>query len=729
MIIGIRDSKRIVLSVVVSMLFIFNGAIGLTAGLQNQMEANSGFEIPELLTSFNYEITVVFLGINESRIDTTDVIERLPSWYAPIDGMCWRSDYDEEFSLSYNIVIADEEEVSDYRTFIYDNSVENRSPIFIQPEHPLARYVGSSETEDYLTSNVAEGSSATLVIIDTFTFDPAGHTPYYYNATYNELDAELQGFTSIPIPWASTYQIAGGGEDSRLLWLDLSAGPTVYHSYMDSVEGGVEEVRPIWEYPSLYNPQESLTKDIVKYIAQAIECRFLPSIGFRAGYAYEEVRFEVLLVDLADTELSFEEMIDLDYIVSEYKRVFPFVNWTYFISEWDYESDPDSTLFFELWPDEASMTYDPRLLMDFLDERYTFLVNESTTNQLVIPIFLFLIPEGWGFSPDWGGFARHINGEFAYIYGKQSHAYVDPEYVWGQTIPLTGLKLENGTNFMSSGDLGTSYTKLTTTLEVHNGTVSVHFLDEYGFNQFNQALTFESLLQNPMNDVINASGIISSQDELRILGQYYLIIENLGDTNATIDLEIELSVKNYVGYTWKIMHEAGHALGLNHPHDAYSYGNYDHPSASAGIYLNWLWDMSYSQMNYANEAPTISIMDIDTLQREATPRMWADGLLSMSGIVENATRRFGHIPSQVMELLENASTSFEQSVTHYSDYSNLANYNQSILAAYEMWCILTEAVYVLETTPTGIPLVIIVAGSGGVVVLLIALTIFMKKRE
>ncbi|MFW9913457.1 MAG: hypothetical protein ACFFEU_13350, partial [Candidatus Thorarchaeota archaeon] len=285
-----REWSKIVLGIFITGLMIANGFVVLASGTQG--ESATSFETPQMQTLFDYEITVVFLGIDESRINATDISEHLPDWYAPIDGVFWRTAYNDEFSLSYNFVFADEETVTDYRAFIHDNSNEDRSPLFIQPEYPRARYIHSSLVEEYLTTNVSSGSGATLVIIDTYSQDPAEYFPYYYNNTYNELDAELDGWSSTPIPWASTYQIAGGGEDSRLLWLDLSAGPTGYHSYEGSTAGGVEHIRPIWEYTS----QEQLTGDIVKCIAQAVECRFLTAVGYRAGYAYREVRFEVLLV-------------------------------------------------------------------------------------------------------------------------------------------------------------------------------------------------------------------------------------------------------------------------------------------------------------------------------------------------------------------------------------------------------------------------------------------------
>ncbi|MHA2350311.1 MAG: M66 family metalloprotease [Candidatus Thorarchaeota archaeon] len=715
------------LSFLFTVLFITSWCTVLTEG--TALEELDTFEVPNLPTTFEYDITVIFLGINSTRVDATSLIDRLPSWYTPMDGMYWRSDHDEEFTISYNIVFADQDDVIDYRSFIEENSVEDRSPIHVQPEHPRARYTVSSEAENYLTENVADGSSATLVIIDTYTHAPSSHMPYYYNATYNELDAELGGWVSTTIPWASTYQIAGGGEDSRLLWLDLSAGPTVYHDHFDSSEGGVENVRPIWEYQSLDNPEEALEEDLVMYIAQAIECRFLPSTCFRAGYAYEEVRMEVILVDLAETDFEFEKMLDLTYIASQYERVLPDIQWTYSMSEWDWQADPSFSLRVDISMNEQEMTFDPRIVLEYIDSNYHHLTNESTKEVLVLPIFIFLLPQSWQSNPDMGGQARAVDGEFAIIYGKQGLEFVDPGYVVQETVPISNLQIQNNSYFSTGGELGRRPTNLNFSLQVQNGTVSIYFLDEYGFNQYNHSLPFENLLQTPMIDVTNTSGTIIAEDETRILGNYHLVIENNGDSNATINVAIEMTSSIFVGYTWKIMHEIGHAVGLNHPHDGYSYGNYDHPDAAAGIYLNWLWDMSYTQMNYANQAPEISLMDIDTLQREVTPRVWNDGLLRMSEIANESMSTYGVIPTTVLDHLNDAMALFNQSVEYYKDSGSLDNYKRSIRAAYDMWSALGQASAALLSEASANQLVLIGIGVGGVLILAIPIIYFVIKRR
>ena len=306
---------------------------------------------------------------------------------------------------------------------------------------------------------------------------------------------------------------------------------------------------------------------------------------------------------------------------------------------------------------------------------------------------------------------------------------MDPDYVAQETTSLISFQIQNNSCLISSGELGIRPTNMISSLQVQNGTVSVYLLDEYGFNQYNHSLPFENLFQTPMIDVTNTSGTIISEDEIRILGNYHLIIDNNESINATIDFEIEMRSSIFAGYTWKIMHEIGHAVGLNHPHDGYSYGNYDHPDATAGIYLNWLWDMSYTQINYANQGPEISLMDIDTLQREVTPRVWNDGLLRMNEIADEATSRFGTIPSTALEHLNDALALFNQSVNHYEDSSSLDNYNKSIRAAYDMWSTLGEALDALHSEASAIPLELIGIGVGVVLILALPIIYYVVKRR
>ncbi|MGY5875565.1 MAG: M66 family metalloprotease [Candidatus Thorarchaeota archaeon] len=694
--------------------------------------------IPEV---FEYRIDIILLGFNDSMVDKDAIVERLPSWYAPVDGMYWRMEYDTNFTIQYETEYRNSTAVDEYRSFLEENSEEDLAPLFIQPEYHTANYIHSELVESYLAENVSDGgASATFVIIDTYSFNPSGHSPYYYNATYNELDAEIEQWTVNPTPAFSTYQIAGGGENTRLLWLDLSAGPTVYHDSFETSDGGVEEILPIWGYEGLVDADEQLEDDLVKYIARVVETRFVPSIDYRAGYAYEEVEFEVLLIDLALSEFNPETRIHLDYMVSEYSRYIPFIEWTYSVSEWDWQTDQVFCTTLNNSMDEYTMTYDPRVWMEFFDDNFVCLFSASTKDKFIIPIFLVMISAEWNLSPDWGGWAREVDGEFAYIYGNHREDDLDPSNKERtELIPLEGLELP-AEYVITTGGIMSRISDLDVTIDVHNGTFNVYLVDEYGLEQFNQGYPVDNLLEGVQENLTNSLGTIESNYHVGVYGNYTLIIENLENSTSSIDITLTISSDINYGYTWKIMHEIGHALGLNHPHDAYSWGNYDHPQATQGIYLNWLWDMSYTQMNYANQAPTISLMDIDTLQREVIPRYWHDLVANLSVIADMAIEEHDEIPQTIESHLLNAYGHYNESVVHYSDYTSLDNYNESLRLVFEMRAEMESAVNAIFTTyqsstttsttvPSGLPVPIVI---GAVAVIAIALPIgyivFRRRR-
>jgi hypothetical protein len=143
---------------------------------------SDNFTITEIPHFFDYDINLIFLGINKSRLDEDLLIRSLPQWYAPVDEMQYWYDnkivFDINFSLSYHPSYLGLEMVQDYRDFLYNNSREDLAPLFIQPEHNTANYIHSSLVEEYLAQNLIIDSIPTLIIIDTYSFDPNGHTHY-----------------------------------------------------------------------------------------------------------------------------------------------------------------------------------------------------------------------------------------------------------------------------------------------------------------------------------------------------------------------------------------------------------------------------------------------------------------------------------------------------------------------------------------------------------------------
>ncbi|MFX1536279.1 MAG: hypothetical protein ACFFDI_18845 [Promethearchaeota archaeon] len=718
----------------------------------------SNFSIPVIPDLFEYEINIAFLGINETRINEKALLSGLPQWYAPMYTIplvqIGNLNYDLNFSLSYNTIYLDSSVVSDYRAFLYTNDHEDRSPWFIQPEYATASYIPSSLVESYLTQNVLNTPIPTLFIIDTYSFDPVGHSPYYYNGTSNELDAELGGYISNPTPFGSTYQITGGGANSCLLWLDLSAGPTDYGTdYGLPTAGAVNEssVPPIWTYEGFPNATEKLTQDLARYITTAVELRFLPSTGWAPLYTYEEVKFEILTVDIDPSDFDFLSKLDMNYIIREYQRVNPFVNWTYSIAEWDWESSGLKNVLKEN-NDSVTHTLDMWKIRDYLDFQYVGLFNDSSKERLIIPIFLLFLPSDYSFNPSWGGFTAFKNGKFTYILCKLNLADVGP-FSNIDSFNLNKFTIDQGSSFDFPADLfnasafhiGKYNEILDISLAMNIGSLNVYVLDEYNYQRYDQSLPFTDLLNQSLTNISLASGTVQATLSIHIYGLYHIIFEDNGTTTPNFNITLTGFRDRSIGYTWSTMHEIGHALGLNHPHDGYSWGNYNHSINNLEDYVSWwgyrsigdgytywLWDMTSSQINYASQDHTISVMDIDTLQRGFIPQYWPDAVRTITNITESTAVRYTEFPTEVYEHLVNATNHFSQSMEVYTKQTNANHYYKSLEAVFEMFADLDLAAIALANRIAADEfqtLTTLFIGGAAIVIALGSITYFLFRRR
>ncbi|MFX1440524.1 MAG: hypothetical protein ACFFFD_09775 [Promethearchaeota archaeon] len=764
-----RDWSKIILSIVVTALLLTNGFAVLTSEAQsssptsikpsdsiapaeyrNLDAAQDSFTVPVLPEHMNYDINIVFLGIDETRISEESLVNALPQWYAPIDIKQYvqldRVSYDLNFSLSYHISYLDLSHVQAYRSYLYENSREDCSPWFINLDYPRAYYAPSGLIEAYIAENITSDPTPTLVIIDTYSFDPTGHHPYYYNASENELDAELNGYTSVSMPWQSTYQIAGGGKQSRILWLDLSAGPTYYTGPPlggAPTENSVTEetVPPIWTYEDRTNPEEALTQDLVKYIAKAVECTFLPSYlylplrgtGHQSISRFKEAKLEILTIDLDPTDYDFRTSLDCEYIVSEFKRINPHFDWTYSLTEYDWEADSGLASVLQDSTNSEAHTYDREMIVQYLRSRYTSMFNATTPEQLVIREFLFALPAGWDFNPSSSGEIESSTGEHAFLIVRQEAVNLDTEHAFKHmSWVVSDYEIPQGDyidllEYLGlEGNIEASHVDIELSVVVNHGSLNVFFFDEYNYQRYTQSLSYTHLLSNTLENLSTMSGNVSVSVPIRISGQYHLVLEDNGTTAPSFDATIAAYVDRTLGFTYVTMHEAGHALGLRHPHDAFSWGNYDHPSSRMEWVWNerWLWAFTYGCMSYAQDGcHHFSVFEIDTLQRGFIPQYWKEAVNSMNFVVASTGNRQEDYP-EIYSLLMEAAEDLHQSITQYANVSNPSNYYDSLQSIFGMLSELEMAVQMAE--PIGLQsiglvysgiLVVIVAVATGYLIL------------
>ncbi|MFX1272629.1 MAG: hypothetical protein ACFFAX_13165 [Promethearchaeota archaeon] len=767
-----QDSSKIILATVVIVLLLTNGFAALASETQSSSPtsikpsdstalteyrdldaAQESFTLPVLPEHMNYDINIVFLGIDETRISEDSLVGALPQWYAPISTLHYalldQLIYDMNFSLSYDISYLGLSHVQGYRSYLYENSREDCSPWFINLDHPRAYYAPSSLIEAYITENIISDPTPTLIIIDTYSFDPAGHHPYYYNASENEIDAEINGYTSISMPWQSTYQIAGGGKQSRLLWLDLSAGPTYYTGpplgATPTVNSVTEEnVPPIWTYEDRTNPQEALTQDLVKYIAKAVECKFLPSYYYLPLYGtshqsiskFKEVKFEILTIDLDPTDYDLRTSLDCEYIVSEFKQVNPQIDWTYSLTEWDWESDSGFASILQDSTNSEAHTYDRERIVQYLLNRYTSLFNATTPEQLVIREFLFALPAGWDFDPSASGEITNSAGAHAFLIVRQEAASLNPEHAFRyMKLVATDCEIPQGKHIDLleylglEGNIGDTHMNAELSVVVNQGTLKVFFLDEYNYQRYTQSLSFTEILNNTLDSLSTLSGNVSVSVPIRIHGQYHIVFEDNGTIAPSFDAAISAYVDRTLGFTHVTMHEAGHALGLRHPHDAFSWGNYDHPSSRMEWTWNehWLWAFPYGLMSYAQDGcHHLSVFDVDTLQRGFIPQYWKEAVSTMDFVVASTGNRQEEYP-EIYSFLMEAAEDLHQSITHYVNVSNPSNYYDSLQSIFGMLSELEIAVQMAQ--PIGLQSIRLVYSGILVVIVAIATGFLILRRR
>jgi hypothetical protein len=427
----------------------------------------------------------------------------------------------------------------------------------------------------------------------------------------------------------------------------------------------------------------------VKYISKAVETRILPSYTYIPPAPTKEVKIEMIIIDFDPSDYDYSSALNGSYIVSEYQRINPLINWTYSVSEWDWESDDEFIENLNLVFDNSTNTFYIQEFQSYLDNKYKDLFNDSTVEREVIPVILFTYPSYYRFEPDWGGFTKTVYDEdegiwkFGYTFCKLDSHSADPDFVESDSVTINNFEISKGSSFINAINLGIYNEILELSVEIDRGLINIYFLDEYNYNHFNQSLPFIDLFNNSMENLSNVSGLKKVRFPINIYGLYHLIVENIGNSSSNFNITISLSRDWMGGFTWKSMHEVGHAIGLQHPHQGFSWHLYNQYSMLSGMYYYWLWDFSYTQVCYANNAPTVSIMDIDTVRRGMIPSYWKKAIEKMQGIIDLLSNTNINSPENISVHLIKAANLFNQSVAHYSDIINPNHYYSSLQAIFK----------------------------------------------
>ena len=192
--------------------------------------------------------------------------------------------------------------------------------------------------------------------------------------------------------------------------------------------------------------------------------------------------------------------------------------------------------------------------------------------------------------------------------------------------------------------------------------------------------------------------------------------ENVENSSCILNLSLSIKKDWMAGFTWKTMHEIGHAIGLQHPHQGFSWDLFNPHSTLSGMYYYWLWDFSYSQVNYANNAPTISMMDIDTVRRGMILGYWRKTVEKMQNIIDLLNNpNFNSLDNVSVHLMK-AIDLLNRSIAFYLDINNSIHYHNSLQASFSALRELDYILKMLKKTETIDFILPITIGSGAILI-------------
>ncbi len=284
---------------------------------------------PQFKINSDIPINIVFIGFDESNIDTNQIDQGLTHWYAPLINQ-WDYPYmgmNYTFSVNYYMSNSTSLE-ADYTNYLASIGTTNSTPIDsltrYDPTANTALLFNASDAIAWLDNNINSyfaglNNSYTLYFIDTYTF---GYILDYYYYTLDYIDPDTG------LPSLNPYTIIYGGEwDNRGILMDLSAGPVDYYEteITEANEGvSATTIPPIWAY-TFPTDKVKFNDNITEYIQETIDMVYTPS------YLYDpEIRedFEVAIYLFDDATVSQADQIDIQVIYDSFAFLYPTMNVT-----------------------------------------------------------------------------------------------------------------------------------------------------------------------------------------------------------------------------------------------------------------------------------------------------------------------------------------------------------------------------------------------------------------
>ncbi len=535
----------------------------------------------DLFNGVPLDIYVVFVGLGQDLVDEEYILSNVHKWYARADLQRILEKGEAyiyiNFTLNYRFLYASSQLKSDIVSYINNNRVWGEAPFRAQLEtgERDAAYINAMEFEEWLVNRVRQEfpeteGKYTLVIINTY---PDISYLYFYNITLPDPD---QGW-NVYLRKDSMQSVAGGGS-TRLIFFDLSAGPTSFNNV--SVE-----IRPM-RFLSLPGDKQLLNQQLARVIDSAVIFKFVHTAVYPPIPALN-ISFEAYYI-VNGTQLDPRNYFTPEVFLSELRNLFGgALNITYedkgLYTLDDFPDLRDEILYNMYFGQGAPLEVVHNWIMENID-RF-----RDPDPVYEVPMFIFLdvrIAYAGGIAlTDENTIPSHIIAVLqtpaligGYIPSEPLIGYLPAFQIAAQPVPIFP-KVTGGEIVIQGFTFGE---------------VDIIVLDGAGYREFLDGGSPTPIYRQTFNGVVNA------RVQPRGIGDTYVVlVQNNEWFDTYVNITILSKVPPWLGLTTLLVHEAGHIFSLNHPHNGINWRELmatRNPSRALDVF--WLWSMTWGYMTY-----------------------------------------------------------------------------------------------------------------------------------
>lgn len=507
-----RSFRRaaLLITLLVSLVFVATAAAGGQAPPDLGALEPGGFRSIEQALDVN----VVFIGFDESALDTEAFEEALPSTYRVLHrypAFYGRTEFlGNDFVFNYNLLFADEGFQDSFFSWLAVQGEEGGLTVFQEmyneAEHNAldvtapVRYIDAPSVEEWLETNGA----AMLGDYTVFFVNWFGRDDFQFHLYTKTDQPDPDTGYNFGAERDSRKMIAWGGSYGRTWFYDFSAGPEGFsYNYLIDDSPGYT-IPPIWEYGNLsaYRPFDDLTGDMAKLARYvAIDMLFTPSPLYKPLLSPpalpEAIEMDVNIFD-ADPDSTGVDWIDPDHIQAQYAAFQPYKSYSVEVDSYPLKSRHD--LVFDCWAADENSCYGQRLfniafadLFLYAEDHIIRYLNGSADYE--VPVFAYnTTVEKMGVNLGLLGYADDDwrTGTQTFIFQFDNAYYRDLGYGFSTTtVHETGHHIglshpHDGYDYEQDLDFGPGGDTLFVWVGDESDTV-MHYMDlSWGFGVFNQ---------------------------------------------------------------------------------------------------------------------------------------------------------------------------------------------------------------------------------------------------